>query len=657
MRRTCAQIEGRLAEFVYGGLNQPARAAVAKHLADCPPCRDRVRAMGDERALLRQFVAGLDAGMEERCDKVRQRLQVEPCVERPGEPGLWRRIVRGRMTRLAAAAVLLAGLVLLMHLGEGSLDLSNTALARVATAMNNVPWVHLHTTLLMEGKTRHYESWLSNPLQISAGNDENGRITWSELANRRQAVYHPARNTVVISYASQTPTGNVIHPSAPIDAFRKQHGIGDTAVTCEPGQHDGIDVDIYQATHYSGPDAQRYLRSRYKLVTDRKRHLILVSEQYDYGPDGTLFHSDTTTWDYPQDGPKSLYDIGVPKSAKVLDFSPSPELLKVLDQYEAKRDSFPARYIAVVQHSRYDFAARSDKVDGMDVFYSHGALKRADSLRFQPVAREAFAAAWGDSFETLMNGWDRRGNGSLVMERQSVSLYDEGCSYSTNTRQEGSWRPLQKRYAPAGKDRQLWKFFGQSTVYGDVLAELGYPLRLLGRYYSEPTKISILQDDYAKDNACICAELLYDGEINRDPSGNRITVVLPKRSLFYLDPNRDYFCRREEVRYDVNAPWPVDPNWRDGISPDDLQSSYVIFDTMGQQADIVHGIKRAVVVRDVPEYDRTDSGRWYPKKIMMHGQAELYDGTAVERQSMITIHLNAHPTFPDGTFDPSRLPK
>ncbi len=658
MKETCTQIQDRLAEFVYGGLDPQARAAVQEHLASCSQCADQVKTLESERASLRQFVAGLDAGMEERLDRVRRRLQTEPSVERSREPGVWQRLTWNRMTRLGvAAAVLLAGLLLLMHLGDGSLDLSNRALAQVVEAMNNVPWVHLQTTALLYGRTRRFEDWLSNPLQISASREVDGRVTWYEVGARRRATYDPQGDRIVISYAPRTSTDDVIDPSASIDVFRKQHDGGDTKVTCERGQHDGIDVDIYGAIEYAGRDAQRYLRARHKLVADRKRHLILVSEQYYYNPDGTAANSDSTQWDYPQDGPKSIYDVGAPQSARVLDFSPSPELLQVLDKYEANRDSFPARYIAVVQYSRYDSAAKAYAIDGLDIFYSNNNLKRADGLRFQPVDQKEFVARCGDSFETLMSWWEHRESNSVAVEQQSVSLCDEEYAYLTSMTAGESWRPLQKSYKPARKDRQLRQFGSQSPVYGDPLAELGYPLRLVGRYYTEPTKISIIHDDYAKDNACICLELLYDGQIERDASGNRITVTLPKRSLFYLDPNRDYFCRREEARYDVDAAWPVDPNWLAGVSQGDRQNSYIFFDKTGLQVDVVHNVKRAVVVRDVPEYDRTDSGRWYPKKMVMDGRADLYDGTVVERRSMATIHLNARPTFRDGIFDPGQLPK
>jgi hypothetical protein len=658
MKKTCTQIQDRLAGFVYGGLDRQTRTVVQEHLADCTQCRDQVRALEGERASLRRFVADLDAGLEDQLDGVRRRLRTEPALGRSGQSDGWQRFVWNRAVKVgAAAAVLLAGLLLLVQLGDGSMDLSNTALARVTEAVSNVSWVHLRTTLTMDGKTRHYESWLSNPLQIGGGKDADGRITWSEPAARRRAVYNPESKTVVISYASRTATGNFINPSSPIDAFRKQHDVGDTTVTCEPGRYDGTDVDIYEASHYAGQDGHRYVRSRHKLITDRDRHLILVSEQYDYRPDGTMSHSNKAVWDYPPEGPKSMYDIGVPQSARVLDFSPSPELLTVLDKYEANRDSFPGRYTAIVQYSRYDPTAKSYLIEGMDVLSSKGIYKRADCLSFQPISQAEFAARWGDSFETLIDWRKRQESGSVAVQQQRISLYDEEYAYSTSATSGGAWRPVQKWYSPPRKDRQLLQFGRQSFTYGDALAELAYPLRLVGRFYSEPTKMSLVQDDYAKNNACLGIELLYDGGIERDSSGDITSVVLPQQRLFYLDPNRDYFCRREEVRYDIDATWPVDPNWLACVSTSDRRNSRVFFDTAGQPDETVHDVRCAVVVRDVPEYEKMENGRWYPKKIVTRGHAERYDGTAVEQQSMTTILLNENPTFPEGTFDPRRLPK
>jgi hypothetical protein len=105
------------------------------------------------------------------------------------------------------------------------------------------------------------------------------------------------------------------------------------------------------------------------------------------------------------------------------------------------------------------------------------------------------------------------------------------------------------------------------------VAELGWP-EIRGA-------ADIIQDDYARENHLIRVET-GDG-------------------AFYLDPNRDYICRKR-------------------ISAAEDR------------------------VREVTEFGQTKEGRWYPRKVN-HGNA------------FYIIYLETPPELPDGIFDPNRLPK
>jgi hypothetical protein len=90
----------------------------------------------------------------------------------------------------------------------------------------------------------------------------------------------------------------------------------------------------------------------------------------------------------------------------------------------------------------------------------------------------------------------------------------------------------------------------------------------------------IIQDDFARENGLI----RVDGE----------------KGVFYLNPERDYICQQQ--------------------MPSEGQRSTVL------------------------EFGRTDTGRWYPKRIDNH--ALKY-----------TVYLETNPEFPEGIFDPNSLPK
>ncbi|MGE5293840.1 MAG: hypothetical protein ACM3VT_03340 [Solirubrobacterales bacterium] len=92
----------------------------------------------------------------------------------------------------------------------------------------------------------------------------------------------------------------------------------------------------------------------------------------------------------------------------------------------------------------------------------------------------------------------------------------------------------------------------------------------------------IIQDDYARDNGLIRVE------------------VDAGKGVLYLNPDRDYIC---------------------------------------EQSIPLEGQRYTVL-----EFGRTDTGRWYPKRIDNDGLK-------------YTVYLETNPEFPEGLFDPNSLPK
>lgn len=90
----------------------------------------------------------------------------------------------------------------------------------------------------------------------------------------------------------------------------------------------------------------------------------------------------------------------------------------------------------------------------------------------------------------------------------------------------------------------------------------------------------IIQDDYARENGLIRVD--------------------HEKAAFYLNPERDYICEQ-------------------------------LIPLEGQRCTVL-------------EFGRTDTGRWYPKRI---------DNDALK----YTVYLETNPEFPEGIFDPNRLPK
>jgi len=124
-----------------------------------------------------------------------------------------------------------------------------------------------------------------------------------------------------------------------------------------------------------------------------------------------------------------------------------------------------------------------------------------------------------------------------------------------------------------------------------------------------------------------------------EPTGQ---VTLPRRTLYYLDPERAYLCTRLVYLYTLNATWHDNRDWLKGVSNPPRTSHYRLWQVL--------------------QYGKTWSGMWYVKE-------QAYDSGNFNRNSeisinhtedlvltapgIITVYLNEDPNFPKDIFDPN----
>jgi hypothetical protein len=144
------------------------------------------------------------------------------------------------------------------------------------------------------------------------------------------------------------------------------------------------------------------------------------------------------------------------------------------------------------------------------------------------------------------------------------------------------------------------------VVYRNILSEFGWTDWLLKTTGS--WKVSLAENDYSTSNNLLCIVVSDKSSFTGDGGASG-------GSLFYLNPQRNYICQKYEL-------YP--------------RSNRCYF-------------------REVLEYGQTDMGQWYPRKILTRENRR--DVTPPERQEMITVYLDADPEFPQGIFDPDKLPK
>lgn len=142
----------------------------------------------------------------------------------------------------------------------------------------------------------------------------------------------------------------------------------------------------------------------------------------------------------------------------------------------------------------------------------------------------------------------------------------------------------------------------------------------------------IIEDNYAKENNFIFIERLQQGSIH---SGN---VTLPGRFLFYLDPQKDYICRRKVTEWRPDARWQEDKNWLEGVKPEKIRDG-------------------SITVADITDVIQAPNGYWYPNVIVVKqsGIRKDYKEASLKVSSIKRVYVRTDPEFPDGIFDPGNL--
>ena len=143
----------------------------------------------------------------------------------------------------------------------------------------------------------------------------------------------------------------------------------------------------------------------------------------------------------------------------------------------------------------------------------------------------------------------------------------------------------------------------------------------------------ILEDDFSKANGLICIERLNQGLADAE------SVTLPARYLFYLDPQKDYICRRRVTERRPDADWQQDNNWLDGVDSEKIPAG-------------------SITVEEVTKLTKAPNGHWHPKVILVKqsGVRKDYKDTSLEVRTTKTVYLQSAPEFADGIFDITEPP-
>ena len=262
----------------------------------------------------------------------------EAALERDGTPmpgeglPLWRTIMGSIPSKVTLAAmvamVMMAGILLF----DLSPDGSSTAWAKIADAMKQQPWIFMYSD-----NGHNISQWWLCPEERISIHDYNGDVTYKDFKTGITHHYDKESNTVEIRKTIERPDMIAFDdaqalaeifdkPYQELESIRKQVELSGSNSSSRRGQYRGFEVQVQ--SYQSKDSALNKNEDGSWLVLYIDAHSSLLrgysqwSHSYAGGDPNNLSYTGVVrgerAYDYPNPGPQTIHDVGVPKDAKVV---------------------------------------------------------------------------------------------------------------------------------------------------------------------------------------------------------------------------------------------------------------------------------------------------------------------------------------------------
>ena len=292
--------------------------------------------------------SGLKAPLEELAE-----VKVKPKPSKPGiaRPDIWRIIMKSKITKFAAAAVIIIGvLVGINQLGD-SIDGVSVALGQIIESMQKMPWVHWKVTSEMNNES--IETWVSFTSSIVAQKRENGIILYNNLIGGIEHTYDPQENLIYVSQVEEGIREKQSIPEAPFQLVEivmdhlNENGSQIVAKTVFEGGREIKQITAEMAANSKANQIQ--------LKIDRLSNLLLSMKVVYKDSSKDIY----VEYEYPEQGPQSIYELGAPQDVKVVSLIMPSDIPEMIKKLNTLREKTLTSYVAISIPSDIDQIASS----------------------------------------------------------------------------------------------------------------------------------------------------------------------------------------------------------------------------------------------------------------------------------------------------------
>ncbi len=427
---------------------------------------------------------------------------------------IWKQIMKSRITKLAAAAVIMVGVLWMLHYFGGGIDMSRPAFADVVENLLSQKWVYMFEENRKSGQISA-EYWY-NPSErklYAKSHTVKGSVFLLDMVAGEK---YDCRDNVIYISKSDNSAGRMLWLEERIPmlgGLLSRHEREGADIVENDAVYNGKAALLYEI-EITLPERNALRTVKYTWLVDRKTHLPIICEHTNlYGRDynGTykesVVRSQRYAFDYCDRGPRDIYDLGVPEDAKVEDVRPSPEIQELIDKINEAKEARYKSFAAVIVQS-----GRPKKLvirDGRRLLENYFELK-INSSDWE-LKKAEYIAAMGDTFESVYRWTVESG----IVLRQGIDIVDEQFVYRTNDQEiEGNVRVKMSRNHGRGDHDEFTRYCWRSIPGSRIVTT-----------------------PYSEEHNLICTE---------SSNGRH----------HYYDPAKDYMCVRYEteegrVQYEI----------------------------------------------------------------------------------------------------------
>lgn len=512
---------------------------------------------------------------------------------------IWRIILKSRISKITTAAmIIIVGTIVISHFGDSS-EFNQTAWGQMLESMQKMPWVHISKTIEPPKFYDAIERWTCFNPSIKIFKYTDGMIRYSDYSKGEGYHYKPKENTITISPI--TGKYNIKSPQSPFEIVNQFYEMTENLeaeIDHSYSRIDGKKVEIIESEYVTSLG-----QCHTRMVRDVDQNLLKSSQTTIYKSETDETITTTSIYDYPESGPRDIYEVGAPRDAQIVDLRLPNDAQALLNEVQWRYDRAYGDCIAMILQS-WVYEDGTQEPRSIIMFRQCGKLHRMDLYYASDIKR----------FDTLYNqikaDWP-----NLTIEQ--VKSYERNAATERQVIYDGTYTTNRYRVS-RDEVRSNRRKSIMRLGYGDSINSLAW--------FEPPI--------YGSNRFRIECDLLESDPEHKGLIGLNITKLpVANISRDATQPSQSDLAniKPASVIFDINRYW-LDP----------LKDYLVI-----EHTEIRSGRK---TTNTTLEMKQTPSGQWYPSHIYYEYTHPLPGGKQRVNRIDKRIVLDTEPVFPEEMF-------